>query len=60
MKTILQLITLVLLFTPVALVIGTFFWGCASKREPWTQRPPGCADTARTVDANGNPNFGPK
>jgi hypothetical protein len=28
--------------------------------EPWTQRPPGCADTERTVYANGNPNFGPK
>jgi hypothetical protein len=28
--------------------------------EPWTQRPPTGPDTARTVDAGGNPNFGPR
>ena len=28
--------------------------------EPWTQRPPTGPDTARTVDADGNPNYGPR
>jgi hypothetical protein len=28
--------------------------------EPWTQRPPTGPDTERTVDADGNPNFGPR
>ena len=28
--------------------------------EPWTQRPPTGPDTERTVDADGNPNFGSK
>jgi len=62
MKLIHQLITFALLFTPVFLVIGALFWasGCASRREPWTQRPPTGPATERTVDANGNPSFGPK
>jgi hypothetical protein len=28
--------------------------------EPWTQRPPTGPATERTVDKNGNPNFGPR
>jgi len=62
MKTILQLITFALLFTPVALVIGTLFWasGCASKREHWTQRQPTGPDTIQTIDEAGEPNFGTK
>ena len=28
--------------------------------EHWTQRPPTGPDTSRTVDKDGNPNFGPR
>lgn len=55
MKIILPIVAAVLLFAPSLIVIG-----CVSKREHWTQRPPTGPDTARTVDADGNPNFGPK
>jgi len=48
MKTILLLIAAVLCI------------GCASKREHWTQRPPTGPATERTVDKDGNPNFGPR
>jgi PBP1b-binding outer membrane lipoprotein LpoB len=41
------------------LLNALFFTGCAVS-EPWTQRPPGCADTVRTIDAEGNPSFGPR
>jgi hypothetical protein len=55
MKIILPIVAAVLLFTPIMLVIG-----CVSKREHWTQRPTDGPDTARKVDKDGRPNFGPK
>lgn len=55
MKIILPIVAAVLLCSPIMLVIG-----CASKREHWTKRPPTGPATERTVDADGNPNFGPR
>lgn len=55
MKLILPLVAVLVIFAPILLVIG-----CEANREHWKQRPPTGPDTARTVDADGNPSFGPK
>jgi hypothetical protein len=67
MKIILPLVAIASLLAPALLLVG-----CSSLTtqhadrtwervgEPWTQRPPGCADTVRTIDAEGNPSFGPR
>jgi hypothetical protein len=70
MKTILVTYIVTIHLSPLLLVF--LLSGCASLTtphadrtwehvgEPWTQRPPTGPDTARTVDADGNPSFGPK
>jgi hypothetical protein len=60
MKIILPLVAIVLLFAPAVLLVGCSSLTTRHVGEPWTQRPPGCADTVRTIDAEGNPSFGPR
>lgn len=69
MKIILTIYTATVILSPLLLVFLSLpMSGCstpaaksANRRvEPWSQRPPTGPATERTVDEDGNPNFGPR